>query len=133
MTLKQIKLGAAALVVGGTLAGTGAIAFATPNTEKVTICHRTASHTNPYVKITVARDSVDGDLANDKGRGDHYMEHLGPVGPIPVGEWGDIIPPVTGVHAGRNWTSEGIAIHTSGCGTPVPTTTAAPTTTIHIS
>src|SRR5690349_14472159 len=67
------------------------------NVNKVTICHRTASYTNPYVQITVDQDSVDGNLANDKGQGDHYLEHRGPVfyPSIPKHtEWGDIIPPV---------------------------------------
>ena len=69
---------------------------------KVTICHRTASQSNPYTKLEVAQAAVDGDGGNDKGQGDHYLEHLGPVGPVAQGEWGDIIPPIPGVHDGRN-------------------------------
>lgn len=129
MNMNKLRAGAAVLVVGGTLAATGAIALATPQTAKVTICHRTASHTNPYVRITVAQDSVDGNLANDKGQGDHYLEHLGPIGPISVGEWGDIIPPIAGVHDGRNWSATGQAIYMSGCGKATPTTTVPASTT----
>src|SRR6185503_1075203 len=69
--------------------------------HRVTICHRTNSVTNPYVKITVDEASVDGNEGNDNGQGDHLLEHLGPVfdanNPPPPphngDQWGDIIPP----------------------------------------
>lgn len=88
--------------------------------NKVTICHRTASHSNPYVKITVDADSVDGDLGNDKGKGDHFMEHVGPIWSDEIAqhvEWGDIIPPVSGDpgHSGLNWTDNGQAIYNNNC------------------
>lgn len=86
--------------------------------KKVTICHRTASYNNPYVKITVDQDAADGDLGNDNGKGDHYSVHTGPVfyPTIPKHmKWGDIIPPIEGVHEGRNWTPEGIAIYENDC------------------
>lgn len=101
-------------------------------TDKVTICHRTASHTNPYVEITVDEDAVDGVAGNSGGVADHYGEHVGPIGPIPVGEWGDIIPPVTPYHSGLNWTAQGQAIWENDCNIPTPTTetptTETPTT-----
>jgi hypothetical protein len=89
----------------------------------VTICHRTASRSNPYELISVAQSAVDG-----RGRGDHYLEHRGPIGPIPVGEWGDIIPPLPGVHTGLNWTAAGIAIYQASCSTATTTTTTTTTT-----
>ena len=117
------------------------------NESKVTICHRTNSVSNPYVVIRVAQSSVDGDLGNNKGRGDHYAEHRGPVfdpeadypKPMSGDEWGDIIPPITGVHDGLNWTSAGIDIYYNDCnvGGPspsesessTPVTSSAPVTT----
>jgi hypothetical protein len=87
--------------------------------DKVTICHRTASDTNPYVKITVDIDAADGDLGNDKGQGDHYKEHVGPVWELGLKaahiEWGDIIPPIDGIHDGLNWTAEGQEIYENDC------------------
>ena len=54
-------------------------AFATGNSNKVTICHRTDSASNPYVRITVDDDSVDG-IAGNSGKGaDHFGEHQGPI------------------------------------------------------
>ncbi|MEN9751759.1 MAG: hypothetical protein RLZZ600_806 [Actinomycetota bacterium] len=59
-------LGASALV--GVAAGS---ANATPSldTEKVTICHRTHSVTNPYRMITVSKNSVNGPLNPHTGPG----------------------------------------------------------------
>ncbi len=104
------------------------------NADNVTICHRTNSVTNPYVVITVDPDAVDGNLGNDNGKGDHYLEHGGPVfdptaeypPPMSDDDWGDIIPPIQGVHDGLNWTAEGMAIYENDCKVPGPVTSSAP-------
>lgn len=84
--------------------------------EKVTICHRAASTSNPYTSIEVAVASVDGSGANEPGgHPDHYLEHRGPVDPLADGEWGDIIPPIEGVHDGYNWDVAAQAIYDNGC------------------
>ena len=91
---------------------------------KVTICHRTDSATNPYRQITVDQSAVDG-----VGNSDHYGEHQGPLASTTVVaqqlkdahiKWGDIIPPLKGVHNGLNWTTEGQAIYDANCVVPTP-------------
>jgi len=113
----------------------------TPDTskDKVVICHRTDAVNNPYVINEVdipAADGVGGD-------GDHYQEHQGPLASSEAVAqalkdakiaWGDIIPPIDGVHSGLNWTAEGQAIWANGCiyvgqGTPTPTPTGTVTQT----
>ena len=73
--------------------------------EKVTICHRTNSRTNPYNQIVVSQESaIDGHAA-----------HRGPIFAPGVEDWGDIIAPIRpGLPAGRNW-PEGRAILENGC------------------
>ncbi|HLB95691.1 MAG TPA: hypothetical protein VJK26_02170 [Patescibacteria group bacterium] len=91
------------------------------NDHKIRICHRTRAVTNPYVSIRVDRDAVDGDTGNDHGRGDHSVEHTGPVFNTDMQQgdrWGDIIPP-DGV-PGLNWTTEGQAIWNNRCRVPGP-------------
>ena len=106
----------------GLLITSGVTVAAAGPAHKITICHRTNSIDNPYVRITVDEDAADGDLGNDKGRGDHFMEHQGPVFDPAVDtrkrtDWGDIIPPIDGVHDGRNWVA-GRAIYDNGCDLP---------------
>src|SRR5262252_1666711 len=97
-------------------------------TDNVTLCHRTASHSNPYVVITVdPAGAYNG----------HYLEHTGPIFPATGsdGKWGDIIPPFMfqGQTYSRNW-PEGEAIFNNGCripgqpSTPVTTPTTPVTT-----
>ncbi|MDB5180159.1 MAG: hypothetical protein JWN12_791 [Candidatus Saccharibacteria bacterium] len=102
-----------------------------PPTVKVTICHGTNSVTNPYESITVDADAVDG-----VGKGDHYGEHQGPLASTTAvaqqlkdthTEWGDIIPPLAGVHDGLNWTTEGQAIYNADCIVPTVHTQVTPT------
>lgn len=94
---------------------TGAVS-ATPDRQKVDICHATSSESNPFVSLNVAQDSVDGDAGNDSGQGDHFLNHED-----------DIIPPIAGIHGGLNWDAEGQAIWGNGC-KPVPPTTTTTTT-----
>jgi hypothetical protein len=101
---------------------------ATPNVsaqgqdDKVTICHRTNSVKNPYVRNTVDDDAADGNTGNDKGKGDH-SQHTGPVATSEAvaqalkddkRNWGDIIPPHHN-YAGLNWTTDGQAVYNNDC------------------
>jgi hypothetical protein len=85
------------------------VAFAVTDAEaqeRVTLCHRTGSATNPYVQITLsAAGAFHGHL-------DH--EQVG------NGLGGDIIPPFTyqGETYSKNWTAEGRAIWENGCVVP---------------
>jgi hypothetical protein len=122
--------------------GLGALSpvWATPGGDddghEVTICHRTNSASNPYTQNRVDRAAVDG-VADEPGQGDHYANHVGPVfdpaadysGPMSGDQWGDIIPPIQGIHDGLNWTAAGQAIWSNGCQVVEPTTTEPPVTT----
>jgi len=89
------------------------------NEDKVRICHATSSASNPYEYPEVSKSAVDG-----VGNGDHYLEHTGAIATsnsVAQGlkddkiDWGDIIPPIEGVHAGLNWTTTGRAIWNNKC------------------
>jgi LPXTG-motif cell wall-anchored protein len=82
------------------------IAQAAPPSDKVVICHRTHSVTNPYVRITVAQRSVgNGNSKHGGNSHDQYSTVLFPSGkpnpnvfnpavtysPAPEKKWGDII------------------------------------------
>lgn len=88
------------------------------NGHKTTICHRTNSVTNPYRVITVDYAAINGRKNND------HSHHTGPVATSQTvaqnlkdakTKWGDIIPPVSGVNGGQNWTNEGQNIYNNGC------------------
>jgi hypothetical protein len=124
--------GLGAIALGGLLVLLGlapAAANATqPNPDhKVTLCHRTDSYSNPYVRITV-------DVASVLHNG--HDGHNGPVffPAIPKHEkWGDIIPPFDfgpgESYAGKNWTPAGIAVFDNGCAIPSSPTTSTSTAT----
>lgn len=102
--------------------------------QKVTLCHRTNSETNPYVRITVSINSV------VKGHG--HDGHGGPIFQAGMKsakqKWGDIIPSFTyptkggdtATYGGKNWPA-GQAILDAGCAVetePTTTTSTTPTT-----
>ena len=92
--------------------------------EKVTICHATASEKNPYTQNSVDASSINNEKNKYlNGHGDHER---------------DIIPPFlyeTSSFEGRNWDDRGKEIWSKGCNvvepspTPSPTVTPTPTST----
>jgi hypothetical protein len=111
-------LGAVAVVaLAGSSLAISAGAAGAEIVDKVTICHRTNSNSNPYVQIT---PDVSGVL-------DGHADHTGPVWDATLKEqhikWGDIIPPFDydgGSFPGLNWTTDGQAIYDNGCVPPGP-------------
>jgi ABC-type sugar transport system substrate-binding protein len=85
MTFSLRRTASALVVLVAIAAGLAVIsepASAAPE-EKVTICHRTNSRTNPYNQQAVAKSSaVEG-----------HASHDGPIFGPDVDNWGDIIPP----------------------------------------
>lgn len=83
--------------------------------NKITICHATSSHVNPYTKNNVSINSIIN-LPN----GHHY--HNGPVWYPAIDEdWGDIIPEFThsgGTYPGKNWDDVGQAYYRNDCERP---------------
>ncbi len=76
-----------------------------PAPAKVTICHATASASNPYVEITVSTAAV-----FTQGHDQHQGRR-------------DIIPPFSyegGSFAGLNWDSSGREVYEAGCREPEP-------------
>ena len=105
---------AAAAVVAGTLAVTGYATVAATEAgaqikpsapqDKVTICHATASESNPYVVETVDQDSI----LNGSGHGNSGINV------------GDIVrhSRMHGELPSTSWTTEGRAIFNHGCKKP---------------
>ena len=124
---RRVALGiAAATAVGGAgmvLSTVGASA-ATPHAlvaNKVTICHRTDSETNPYVTETIA---------NAAALNAHLKVHTGDVwyvGHPKEPKWGDIIPSFSykGHSYSLNWTQAGAAIWNNGCKPVAPSSSAS--------
>jgi uncharacterized repeat protein (TIGR01451 family) len=74
---------------------------------KVTICHATASETNPYVQ-----EQVDDDSIVKEGHGDHPDDIIPPFSYEEDGE--------TQHYPGKNWNAAGEAILLNGCNVPEP-------------
>ena len=100
-TSKIMQLLTIAAITTASTAATASIASAASE-RRLTICHATASATNPYVVITV-------DISSIVGAAGHG--HSG----INVG---DIIPAIPSVYAGNNWDAEHQAIFANDCNIP---------------
>ena len=97
--------------------------------QKVTLCHRTNSDSNPYVTITVSINSVIKSSGHDGHQGPVYAAGM----KAAKQKWGDIIPAFSypgGSYAGKNWPG-GRAIFDAGCeaSTGGQTTTPPPSST----
>ena len=104
-----------AVLVSTATAGPAA-AWNAPHNQ-VTLCHRTNSDTNPYVRVT-----VDVSAAGIQGG---HADHTGPIwNPTLKAQgikWGDIIPPTHSgsfSYPGLNWTAQGQAWWNNGCEDP---------------
>jgi len=103
--------GASAIAVLVGLAGAAPAAMSAPGSNKVTICHRTHSVTNPYRMITVSMSAADGVGQSDHTSHDVPVDYAASLPPIfdptfsyipRLKYWGDIIPPVR-TSPGLNW------------------------------
>lgn len=129
MLAALVTIMAPVMILGGS-----SVASATQN-DKIQICHRTNSVTNPYTSPEVGFDAATGQL-KDNGQGDHHT-HSGPVWdanteyppPHNGDQWGDIIPPYdypgdenheAGSYPGLNWTEAGQAIYNNDCNPVTP-------------
>src|SRR5687767_6292146 len=90
-TRRWLKVAGAAMLVAVSVPLTGGVSSASIGSDaedrRITICHRTASQTNPYVVISPSKMSIVKEAGHDS--------HEGPVFPAEGadGKWGDIIPP----------------------------------------
>ena len=86
----------------------------TPTPEIITICHATASNSNPYITQNPAKN---GNVSGHDG-------HNGPVWFDGIeDDWGDIIPSFyyddgEGLYPGKNWDEWGMAIWENDCEIP---------------
>ena len=91
-------LGAAGVLFAGLIGSAGSTSAAVPaasnSNDKVTICHRTGSATNPYVEITVSRAGAENHLENHDGTLDWPAAPYTP-GMLTVGQ-DFVADPVTG-------------------------------------
>jgi hypothetical protein len=124
--LGVLRVGLVGVCTIAFLSTLSAVATQTHQPHRVTICHATNSVSNPYVRLTVDEAAVDGQEGKDNGRGDHLLNHSGPVfdAANPVPGWGDIIPPFysdgltpTGFSS-ANWDDVGQGFFDNGCNTP---------------
>lgn len=117
------------LLLGGVTIANAATS--TDQSDKVDICHASASMTNPYTVNKVDVSSVDS-------QGDKYLNghgtHTGPVFDGSVKNWGDVIPPFTNPKTGTsfpgyNWSALGQAIWANNCAITEPSPSPTPTET----
>ena len=123
----MILVGMVAIVSAGL--GVSVAGATKPNPEhKVTLCHRTASRSNPYVTISPDVASVLHAQGHDGHNGPIYSDAL-----AKNVKWGDIIPPFDygpgEQYTGQNWTSEGQALFDNDCNGPNESTTTSSSTT----
>ncbi len=120
ITEVTFDIAAAAQQQGG---GSGGAAAPEPS-RKVTICHRTHSETNPYVRITVDYNSVNkksGHQGHDEIFAGEHIFKAGIYKRAKDKDWGDIIPAdPSGLNRWKplNWTALGADIYNgkvAGC------------------
>lgn len=112
----EITFDIADVVVSGGGGGGGGASVPEPS-RKVTICHRTHSETNPYVRITVDYNSVNkksGHQGHDEIFAGEHVFKAGIYKRAKDKDWGDIIPAdPSGLNRWKplNWTALGADIY----------------------
>jgi len=136
--LSNSKMAAATAVLAGGAAALsaysgvplGGLARGSTGQHPITICHRTDSETNPYVRVTI--DTASTNVAG-------HEDHTGGVwfnGHPKAPKWGDIIPPTDDDHdfsvTPLNWTPMGRAIWHNDCKPPFGPPPQPPTITCNL-